>query len=108
MADLLLNEAGVAPLAGTAFGAYGEGYLRLSYANSLENIEKALARIKGRWRRTRISGGRYGRARERAAHGGDQSGDQSKRQCSKASKTGKTASAKRGDGKTRAVATSGE
>ncbi len=30
-------------LAGTAFGAYGEGYLRLSYANSLENIEEALA-----------------------------------------------------------------
>ena len=35
----------MAVLAGTAFGAYGEGYLRLSYANSLENIEEALAAI---------------------------------------------------------------
>ena len=39
----LLEEAGVAVLAGTAFGAYAEGYLRLSYANSLENLEEALA-----------------------------------------------------------------
>ena len=38
-----LSEAGVAVLAGTAFGAYGEGYLRLSYANSLENIAEAIA-----------------------------------------------------------------
>ena len=45
MADILLNEAGVACLSGTAFGKYGEGYLRFSYANSLENIEKALERI---------------------------------------------------------------
>ena len=45
IADLLLSEAGVACLAGTAFGSYGEGYLRFSYANSLENIEEALARI---------------------------------------------------------------
>jgi aspartate aminotransferase len=44
-ADLLLNEFGVACLAGTAFGSYGEGYLRMSYANSMENIEEALARI---------------------------------------------------------------
>ena len=43
LADRLLDEAGVAVLAGTAFGEYGEGYLRLSYANSLENIEEALA-----------------------------------------------------------------
>jgi aspartate/methionine/tyrosine aminotransferase len=43
VADRLLSEAGVAVLAGTAFGAYGEGYLRLSYANSLENIAEALA-----------------------------------------------------------------
>jgi aspartate/methionine/tyrosine aminotransferase len=43
VADRLLAEAGVAVLAGTAFGAYGEGYLRLSYANSLENIAEALA-----------------------------------------------------------------
>jgi aspartate aminotransferase len=45
LADLLLNEAGVACLSGTAFGSYGEGYLRFSYANSLENIQEALARI---------------------------------------------------------------
>ena len=43
----LLNEAGVANLAGTAFGAHGEGFLRFSYANSVENIEKALGWIKG-------------------------------------------------------------
>lgn len=42
VADRLLAEAGVAVLAGTAFGEFGEGYLRLSYANSLENIEEAL------------------------------------------------------------------
>jgi aspartate/methionine/tyrosine aminotransferase len=45
-ADFLLYEAGVAVLSGTAFGAYGEGYLRLSYANSYENLEKALDRMK--------------------------------------------------------------
>lgn len=44
-ANLLLDEYGVATLSGTAFGSYGEGYLRLSYANSIPNIEKALARI---------------------------------------------------------------
>ena len=43
LADRLLADAGVAVLAGTAFGAHGEGYLRLSYANSLENIGLALA-----------------------------------------------------------------
>jgi aspartate aminotransferase len=42
VADRLLTEAGVAVLAGTAFGQFGEGYLRLSYANSLDNIEEAL------------------------------------------------------------------
>jgi aspartate/methionine/tyrosine aminotransferase len=42
VADWLLQEAGVASLAGTSFGEYGEGYLRFSYANSLENINKAL------------------------------------------------------------------
>jgi aspartate/methionine/tyrosine aminotransferase len=41
----LLDEAGVACLAGTAFGSHGEGYLRFSYANSLENIHEALSRI---------------------------------------------------------------
>jgi aspartate/methionine/tyrosine aminotransferase len=46
VADLLLSEAGVAVLAGTSFGAFGEGYIRLSYANSIENIEKALDRIR--------------------------------------------------------------
>jgi len=45
LADHLLNEAGVATLAGTDFGKYGEGYLRLSYATSQENIKKALERI---------------------------------------------------------------
>ncbi|MGN6697533.1 MAG: aminotransferase class I/II-fold pyridoxal phosphate-dependent enzyme, partial [Thermomicrobiales bacterium] len=45
LADLLLNEAGVACLSGTAFGRYGEGHLRLSYANSRENISKAIARM---------------------------------------------------------------
>jgi aspartate/methionine/tyrosine aminotransferase len=47
LANALLNEAGVAVLAGTAFGAFGEGYIRLSYANSIEQIERALAQIKG-------------------------------------------------------------
>lgn len=41
----LMEKAGVAALSGTAFGKYGEGYLRLSYANSVENIEKALEKI---------------------------------------------------------------
>jgi aspartate aminotransferase len=45
LASRLLNEAGVAVLAGTAFGQFGKGYLRLSYANSLENIQKALDRM---------------------------------------------------------------
>ena len=45
LADYLMDEVGVALLPGTAFGKYGDGYLRLSYANSLENIEDALHRI---------------------------------------------------------------
>ena len=45
LADLLLEDAGVACLAGTAFGDFGEGYLRFSVANSLENLNKALDRI---------------------------------------------------------------
>jgi len=45
LGDYLLNEAGVAVLPGTSFGKYGEGYLRLSFANSVENIKKALDRI---------------------------------------------------------------
>ncbi len=43
--DRLMNEAGVAVLPGTAFGRYGEGYLRLSYANSAENLRAAVAEI---------------------------------------------------------------
>jgi aspartate/methionine/tyrosine aminotransferase len=45
LADHLLEEAGVAVLSGTSFGEYGEGYIRISYANSVENIEKGLERI---------------------------------------------------------------
>jgi len=45
LADHLLQEAGVATLSGTSFGEYGEGYLRLSYATSIPNINKALERI---------------------------------------------------------------
>jgi aspartate/methionine/tyrosine aminotransferase len=45
LADALLEDAGVAALSGTAFGAFGEGYLRFSVANSIENIEKALDRV---------------------------------------------------------------
>jgi aspartate/methionine/tyrosine aminotransferase len=47
LADALLEEAGVACLSGTAFGDFGEGYLRFSVANSLENLNKALERIDG-------------------------------------------------------------
>ena len=43
--EKVLNEAGVATVAGSSFGRFGEGYLRFSYANSLENIEAALSRI---------------------------------------------------------------
>ena len=45
LAERLLNEAGVACLSGTAFGAHGAGYLRFSYANSLSNILEAISRI---------------------------------------------------------------
>jgi aspartate aminotransferase len=45
LADALLEDAGVACLSGTAFGDYGEGYLRFSIANSLENLTKALERV---------------------------------------------------------------
>jgi len=44
----LLNDAGIATIAGTSFGSYGEGYLRVSYANSLENIAEAMRRF-GDW-----------------------------------------------------------
>ena len=45
LADALLEQAGVAGLSGTSFGAFGEGYVRFSVANSMENIQKALDRI---------------------------------------------------------------
>ena len=45
LADALLEDAGVACLSGTAFGEFGEGYLRFSVANSIQNIDKALDRI---------------------------------------------------------------
>ncbi len=45
LADQILQDAGVAVLSGTAFGSYGEGYLRLSFANSIENINNAMERI---------------------------------------------------------------
>ena len=45
VADALLHEAGVAVLPGTAFGQKGEGFLRLCYANSIENLNLAMDRI---------------------------------------------------------------
>ena len=45
LADYLLEAAGVAALSGASFGAHGEGYLRFSYATSLENIEEAIRRV---------------------------------------------------------------
>jgi aspartate/methionine/tyrosine aminotransferase len=53
LADALLEEAGVAALSGTAFGAFGEGYLRFSVANSIENIEIALDRV-DQWARKNL------------------------------------------------------
>jgi aspartate aminotransferase len=53
LADILLNEAGVACVGGDSFGQHGEGYLRFSYANSMENIRVAIERIgnvSSRWR----------------------------------------------------------
>ena len=46
VADLILDEAGVAGVNGGCFGEYGEGYVRFSYANSLSNIMEAIERIK--------------------------------------------------------------
>ncbi len=45
-ADFAMNRAGVACLAGTAFGKYGQGFARFAYANSIENIEEGIRRIK--------------------------------------------------------------
>lgn len=53
LAEALLEQAGVACLAGTAFGRFGEGHLRFSIANSYENLEKALERI-GSWARKNL------------------------------------------------------
>jgi aspartate aminotransferase len=53
LADALLEQAGVAALSGTSFGAFGEGYLRFSVANSLENLQQALDRI-DQWTRKNI------------------------------------------------------
>jgi aspartate aminotransferase len=57
LADALLTQAGVACLPGTAFGERGEGYLRFSFANSPENIEKAVERIEA-WGRKNAGGSR--------------------------------------------------
>jgi aspartate/methionine/tyrosine aminotransferase len=46
MAERLLQEAGVCVLAGTAFGGVGVDHIRISYANSRENLEEALRRIR--------------------------------------------------------------
>ena len=46
IADALLNEAGVACLNGAGFGKFGDGYIRFSYANSYENLMKAVERIR--------------------------------------------------------------
>jgi aspartate aminotransferase len=53
LADALLDEAGVACLSGTAFGEFGEGYLRFSIANSMENLNKALERVE-QWTRKNL------------------------------------------------------
>jgi aspartate aminotransferase len=53
LADALLEQAGVAALSGTAFGAFGEGYLRFSIANSLENLQQALDRV-DQWARKNL------------------------------------------------------
>jgi aspartate/methionine/tyrosine aminotransferase len=54
LADALLEQAGVAALSGTSFGEFGEGYLRFSIANSLENLQQALERI-DRWTRQNLA-----------------------------------------------------
>jgi aspartate/methionine/tyrosine aminotransferase len=59
LADALLEDAGVAALSGTAFGGFGEGYLRFSVANSIEHIEKALDRIDA-WTKKNLQGDRFG------------------------------------------------
>ena len=123
VADLLLYEGGVAALAGTAFGAYGEGYIRLSYANSIENIEKALASIKrtlaahahpvaaaatthanGR----RAAGAKTGIKGIKASTNGKNGTSDAIGPAGGNSKSGKTGGAKRGGRTARAAVTSGE
>ena len=53
LADALLDDAGVAGLSGTAFGAHGEGYMRFSTANSIQNLESALDRIE-QWTKKKL------------------------------------------------------
>lgn len=53
LADALLDQAGIAALSGTAFGEFGEGYLRFSVANSLENLQEALNRL-DQWTRKNL------------------------------------------------------
>jgi aspartate/methionine/tyrosine aminotransferase len=53
VADSLLDEAGVAGLSGTSFGRYGEGFVRFSVANSMENLMEALRRIES-WAHTNL------------------------------------------------------
>ena len=53
--DFFMKEAGVACLGGAAFGAYGEGHLRLSYANSIENIQLALSQMDAALRKRGIA-----------------------------------------------------
>ncbi len=53
LADALLEQAGIAALSGTAFGEFGEGYLRFSVANSLENLQQALDRL-DQWTRKNL------------------------------------------------------
>ena len=53
LADALLEQAGVAALSGTAFGDFGEGYLRFSVANSLDNLQEALERL-DQWTRKNL------------------------------------------------------
>jgi len=55
LADFLLKEGGVACLSGTAFGEHGRGYLRFSYANSVENIREGLRRLQDALKRYRTS-----------------------------------------------------
>lgn len=55
LADLLLQDGGVAVLPGTSFGSHGRGYLRLSYASAVEQIEEGLRRIQGVLNRARVA-----------------------------------------------------